>query len=60
VDGLAVDTKVVELLGLVLAADLRRRRVAGRVPLPAVALTLMVAVFSALVALALSSGHHHA
>lgn len=60
VDGLAVDTKAVELFGLVLAADFGRRRVAGRVPLPAVALTVMVAVFSALVALALSSGHHHA
>ena len=60
VDGLAVDTKIVELFGLGLAVDLGRRRVAGRVPLPAVALTVMVAVFSALVALAVSTGHHHA
>jgi hypothetical protein len=60
VDGLAVDTKAVELLGLVLALDLGRRRVAERVPLPAVVLTVMVAVFSALIALALSGGHHHA
>jgi hypothetical protein len=60
VDGLALDTKIVELLGLALAVDLTRRRGAGRIPLPAVALTVMIAVFSALVALALSGGHHHA
>jgi hypothetical protein len=60
VDGLAVDTTSVELFGLALAVDLGRRRVSGRVPLPAIALTVMVAVFSALVALALSTGHHHA
>jgi len=60
VDGLAVDTKLVELFGLALAVDLGRRRGDGRLPLPAIALTVMVAVFSALVALALSTGHHHA
>ena len=60
VDALAVDTKIVELLGLWLAVDLSRRRSGGRVRLPAVALTVMIAVFSALVAYALSGGHHHA
>jgi hypothetical protein len=60
VDGLAVDTKIVELAGLALAADLSRRRVTERVLLPALGLTVMIAVFSALAALMLAGGHHHA
>jgi hypothetical protein len=60
VDRLGLATKLVELVGLVLALDLTRRRNAKSLPVPAVALTVMVAVFSALVALAVSGGHHHA
>lgn len=59
VDGLAGATKVVEFFGLALAAGLTRRRVAGALPLPALALALLIAVFSAQLALALSGGHHH-
>jgi hypothetical protein len=59
-DRLGLATKLVELAGLVLALDLTRRRVVKPLAIPAVALTVMIAVFSALVALALSSGHHHA
>jgi hypothetical protein len=59
VDRLGLATKLVELAGLVLALDLTRRRIVSRLALPEVALTLMIAVFSALVALSVSGGHHH-
>ena len=59
VDSLGIDTKLVELLGLALAVDLSRRRVTDRVMMPALVLTGMIAVFSALAALMLAGGHHH-
>jgi hypothetical protein len=60
VDRLGLATKLVELVGLVLALDLTRRRTVRPLTVPAVALTFVIAVFSALVALSVSGGHHHA
>ena len=56
VDGLAVATKAIEAVGLFAAADLVRIRAARPIPL---GLTTLVALFSALVALALTNGHAH-
>ncbi len=60
VDTLGVVTKAVELVGLLAAVGLLRRRVAGTArtvrPIP-VPLTVLIASFSALTALALSTGH---
>jgi energy-converting hydrogenase Eha subunit A len=56
VDDLALFTKGVEAAGLFAAADLLRRGHASR-PLP-IGLTALVGVFSALVALSVSGGHH--
>jgi hypothetical protein len=60
VDALAADTKLVELAGLALAVDLGRRRATERLAAHAVALTVMIALFSALATLMLAGGHHHA
>ncbi len=57
VEGLAVLTKLVELVGLVAALALIRDR--ERVRAVPLGLTALIAVFSALVALALSSEHQH-
>jgi hypothetical protein len=57
VEHLAVLTKLVELVGLVAALGLIRHREAAR-PVP-LALPALIAVFSALVALALSTEHQH-
>ena len=57
VAALALFTKAVEVAGLLAAGSLLRRRAAGlprAVPLP---LTALIAVFSALAALAVSGGH---
>jgi hypothetical protein len=60
VDGLAVVTKVVELVGLLAAVNLLRRRLASAAfavrPIP-VALTALIACFSGLTALAVTNGH---
>ena len=68
VEALAVWTKVIEAIGLVVAAGCLRRPAAflpdgGRLPMSTgrsipLPLTLLVAVFSALVALAVSRGMH--
>ena len=57
VDGLALATKAVEAIGLVAAVGVLGRRTAAR-PAPLFLATL-VALFSALVALAVSGGHPH-
>jgi hypothetical protein len=56
-DGLAIFTKGVEIAGLLAAVDLLRRPHALPRPIP-IGLTTLIAVFSALVALSLSGGHH--
>ena len=59
VDGLALGTKAIELVGLLAAASvLSRPRLVGR-PIPLL-LTALVAVFSGLSAVAVSGGHHRA
>jgi hypothetical protein len=64
IDGLALFTKAVELLGLLAAADLLRPRQPAQAPgihrLAAIplGLTALITVFSALASLAVSNGHH--
>ena len=61
IDGLALFTKAVELLGLLAAVQLLRRtrlRSLRRIaPIP-LGLTALITIFSALASLALSNGHH--
>lgn len=59
VDGLAITTKAVEVFGLLASLGLKGTLSRQRRPLPLTLITL-IALFGALAALAVSSGHTHA
>jgi hypothetical protein len=61
IDGLALFTKAIEVLGLFAASKAVWGRVASALPRPIpLALTALVALFSAIAALAVSDGSDHA